>query len=286
MTSGSLIVGIVTPNVADAGDTRQWVGVEASGLNADVTGIPELDLSVGSLGLSSNSATGTYTDWNGPRVHRAASRLDEEHRRRRWRDRRIGRRAGRDDHLHRNAVRRSAVDADTCDGTTYSTTVTAGETLAQVVTAIAAKLPVAYSAVAANGVLTVQNRSTSATPSVAVKQPVTLALPSGTLTLDLAAAKALQIAGTASISFDSGLISGTVSFAVSTQTLTNATVTTAAGPVTLASATLTTIALSIPANGSINVGTGPLALQVTSGGILIAALASTSDSRSMDGRPG
>ena len=59
VTSGSVIVAVVTPN-GSTNDTRQWVAVQASGLHASVTGIPDLNLAVDSLGLTLNSVSGTY----------------------------------------------------------------------------------------------------------------------------------------------------------------------------------------------------------------------------------
>ena len=96
----------------------------------------------------------------------------------------------------------------------------------------------------------------------------------GTVPIAFTGTTSLKITGTATISFDS-LISGTVGFALATQTVTGTNI---GGVTGLSSASLTTLAITAT---SLFVGWGTVGFQLTGGGLAIASLApSTPDGRS------
>ncbi|HEY5057558.1 MAG TPA: hypothetical protein VII51_00960, partial [Gaiellaceae bacterium] len=96
----------------------------------------------------------------------------------------------------------------------------------------------------------------------------------GTVPIAFTGTTSLKVTGTATISFDS-LISGTVGFALATQTITGTDI---GGVNGLSSASLTTLAITAT---SLFVGWGTVGFQLTGGGLAIASLApSTSDGRS------
>ena len=102
------------------------------------------------------------------------------------------------------------------------------------------------------------------------KQPVTV----GGIAVNLTGVTSLQVAGTATVSFDNGLISGTALFALQTQT-----VSVKIGTAAPFSASLTTVSLSAT---SLFVGFDGVGFTVTGGGLAIASLTptDTSDTRS------
>src|SRR6185437_6541697 len=58
ITSGSLALAVVTPNVS--GDTRQWMTIQAQNLAAGFNGIPDVTLNVSALNFLLNTSSGTF----------------------------------------------------------------------------------------------------------------------------------------------------------------------------------------------------------------------------------
>ena len=58
ITSGSLALAVVTPNVS--GDTRQWMTIQAQNLAAGFNGIPDVTLTVSALNFLLNKSSGTF----------------------------------------------------------------------------------------------------------------------------------------------------------------------------------------------------------------------------------
>ena len=72
--SGAFALAMVSPSAADqaAGDARSWLALTAEIDGGTFTGIPDFDMTVESLGLELNQASGTYTPSGGtPIANRA-----------------------------------------------------------------------------------------------------------------------------------------------------------------------------------------------------------------------
>ncbi|HVM56368.1 MAG TPA: hypothetical protein VMT74_02815, partial [Gaiellaceae bacterium] len=101
---------------------------------------------------------------------------------------------------------------------------------------------------------------------------------SGSIPIAFTGTTSLKITGTATIDFES-LISGTVGFALTTQTITGTTANPIGGVTGLTSASLTTLAITAT---SLFVGYGTVGFQISGGGLAIASLTptDTTDTRS------